>query len=438
MRETPARAARLRRDVPRRAAATAGCVGAVSFKRAGGTVDIHRLVVDPAAFRGGVATALLDALEAREARRDALDGRHRRRQRARPRALRAARLPRHRGAGRARRHPLGAPGPRGRDPAVPLDFAARDRDPRPAAGARPPARARRRAAGARRPGPPGRAARARLPRARRALAARPVDADLRPVGVDHLGPRGRCTSTSSTTDGPSWKPLPILFTAPFSLRRRRRRRRSCGSLVARAGGLLAIAMAYRLAARLAGPVAGAIAGRRAAAGRRVHPQLRARQLGGPARRVLPAGARAPPRRAPARRVPARLPRRAAAPRGVAAVGPLRALAASRSSGAGGRRGARSRSSAAPGVLTLVVWFVPEYLGSGSLLRAAERARQPNPDSAAFAASPFLEVFRALGVDPARCPSTSGARDRRACWPRGGAGRAVRAGWWRRSRCSRPR
>jgi ribosomal protein S18 acetylase RimI-like enzyme len=41
-------------------------VGAVSYRRAGGAVDIHRLVVDPAAFRGGVATALLDALEARE------------------------------------------------------------------------------------------------------------------------------------------------------------------------------------------------------------------------------------------------------------------------------------------------------------------------------------------------------------------------------------
>jgi ribosomal protein S18 acetylase RimI-like enzyme len=42
-------------------------VGAVSYKRLGdGTVDIHRLVVDPAAFRRGVATALLDALEARE------------------------------------------------------------------------------------------------------------------------------------------------------------------------------------------------------------------------------------------------------------------------------------------------------------------------------------------------------------------------------------
>jgi ribosomal protein S18 acetylase RimI-like enzyme len=41
-------------------------VGALSFKRAGGTVDIHRLVVDPAAFRGGIATALLDVLEERE------------------------------------------------------------------------------------------------------------------------------------------------------------------------------------------------------------------------------------------------------------------------------------------------------------------------------------------------------------------------------------
>ena len=42
-------------------------VGTVSFKRCGATVDIHRLAVDPAAFRGGIATALLDALEARHA-----------------------------------------------------------------------------------------------------------------------------------------------------------------------------------------------------------------------------------------------------------------------------------------------------------------------------------------------------------------------------------
>jgi ribosomal protein S18 acetylase RimI-like enzyme len=41
-------------------------LGAVSYKRDGGTVDIHRLVVHPSAFRRGVATDLLDALEARE------------------------------------------------------------------------------------------------------------------------------------------------------------------------------------------------------------------------------------------------------------------------------------------------------------------------------------------------------------------------------------
>ena len=41
-------------------------VGAVAWKRHGATVDIHRLVVSPDAFRRGVASALLDALEAEE------------------------------------------------------------------------------------------------------------------------------------------------------------------------------------------------------------------------------------------------------------------------------------------------------------------------------------------------------------------------------------
>ena len=58
-----------------------------------------------------------------------------------------------------------------------------------------------------------------------------------------------------TTTGPSWKPLPVLFTIPFSF---------AGDdgapllwiVVARAGGILAYAMAYRLGARLAGPIAG--------------------------------------------------------------------------------------------------------------------------------------------------------------------------------------
>ena len=66
MRETPAEL-RASRETFLGAHRGGRLVGAVSFKRAGGTVDIHRLVVDPGAFRGGVATALLDALEAREA-----------------------------------------------------------------------------------------------------------------------------------------------------------------------------------------------------------------------------------------------------------------------------------------------------------------------------------------------------------------------------------
>jgi hypothetical protein len=45
-----------------------------------------------------------------------------------------------------------------------------------------------------------------------------------------------------------------------------------------------------------------------------------------------------------------------------------------------------------GALAIVLWFLPEYLGSGDWLRAASRARDPNPDSAAFAESPFVEVF----------------------------------------------
>ncbi len=58
-----------------------------------------------------------------------------------------------------------------------------------------------------------------------------------------------------TTSGPSWKPLPVLFTTPLSL---------AGSatpalwlIVARAGGLLALAGTYALGARLAGRWAGA-------------------------------------------------------------------------------------------------------------------------------------------------------------------------------------
>lgn len=41
-------------------------LGAIGYRREGDLVDVCRLVVDPSAFRRGIATALLDALEARE------------------------------------------------------------------------------------------------------------------------------------------------------------------------------------------------------------------------------------------------------------------------------------------------------------------------------------------------------------------------------------
>ena len=61
----------------------------------------------------------------------------------------------------------------------------------------------------------------------------------------------------NTVDGPSWKPLPVLFTTIFSL---------FGDaapelwlVVARAGGLLALVLAYRLASRFAPPPGGVAA-----------------------------------------------------------------------------------------------------------------------------------------------------------------------------------
>ena len=194
-----------------------------------------------------------------------------------------------------------------------------------------------------------------------------------------------------TTDGPSWKPLPILFTAPFSL---------IGDgpapelwiLVARAGGLLAFAMAYRLAARLAGPAAGAIA----AATLFVSDEFIRNFARGNSEGLLVALCLwALEMHLDGRRRDAFL-------LGFAAgllrpeVWPFWGLYGLWLILGAWRERIPWREIAlvgGAGVLMLVLWFLPEYYGSGSALRAAERARQPNPDSAAFAAVPALEVFR---------------------------------------------
>jgi hypothetical protein len=193
-----------------------------------------------------------------------------------------------------------------------------------------------------------------------------------------------------TTNGPSWKPLPWLFTTPFAL---------FGDaapqlwlVVARAGGLLAFAMAFRLAARLTGPVAGVIAaGSLFLADEFIRNFFRGNSEG----LLVALCLWAIERHLDHRRRDAFLLIFAAAllrPE----VWPFWGLYGLWMVAAAWHgRVPRTELAllAGSGVALAVLWFVPEYLGSGDLLRAAVRARQPNPDSAAYAAVPFLEVFR---------------------------------------------
>jgi hypothetical protein len=188
-----------------------------------------------------------------------------------------------------------------------------------------------------------------------------------------------------TRTGPSWKPLPVLFTTPFAL---------AGDeaapelwlVIAQAGGLLAFAFTYRLAARLAGWPAGVIAAagliladefirnfaRGNSEGLLVGLCLWAieRHLDGHRRQAFLLGVGAGLLR------PELWPFLLLYGLWLMWTDP------------------RTRVLVVGcGVLTLLLWFVPEYLGSGDFFRAASRAREPNPDSAAFADIPFLETFR---------------------------------------------
>jgi hypothetical protein len=189
----------------------------------------------------------------------------------------------------------------------------------------------------------------------------------------------------STTNGPSWKPLPVLLTAPFAL---------LGDdvapaawlVMARAGGLLAVAMAYRLGSRLAGPAAGAIAGfSLLVADEFVRNFARGNSEGLLVALVLFAVERhLDGRRASAFTLgfAAGLLRPEVWPfLGVYGLWLL------------WREPGLRLLVLGCGAATVALWLGPEWWGSGNPLRASDRARQPNPDSAAFARHPFLEVLR---------------------------------------------
>jgi hypothetical protein len=189
----------------------------------------------------------------------------------------------------------------------------------------------------------------------------------------------------NTVSGPSWKPLPILFTTPFAL---------LGDaaapglwlVVAGAGGLLAIAMAYRLGSRLGGRAAGLIAG--AALGL-AEEFVRNFARGNSEGLLVALCLWAVERHLDGRRTDAFLLGLGAAllrPE----VWPFWGLYGLWLAYTEPRR---RLPVAGAFLLCGFLWFAPEYWGSGDWLRAANRARQPNPDSPAFAPHPFLEVFK---------------------------------------------
>src|SRR3954447_16665639 len=191
-----------------------------------------------------------------------------------------------------------------------------------------------------------------------------------------------------TRTGPSWKPLPVLFTTPFALAGDKAAP-DLWLVVAQAGGLLAFAFTYRLAARLAGRPAGVIA----AGGLFLADEfIRNFARGNSEGLLVGLCLWAIERHLDGRRRDAFL-------LGVAAgllrpeLWPFLLLYGLWLMWIEPRTRALVVGC---GILTLILWFVPEHFGSGDLLRAASRARDPNPDSAAFADIPFVETFRRSG------------------------------------------
>ena len=197
----------------------------------------------------------------------------------------------------------------------------------------------------------------------------------------------------TTTGGPSWKPLPVLFTVPFSV---------FGDdtapllwvWIARAGALLALAMAFRIARRLVGGPAGIVAGVFAAAFLfSSFKYIRDAALGNSEALLAALALWAFERHLDGRRDHAlNLGFAAALLR--PEVWPFLGLY--------GiwlwfREPALRLRMAVLAALIPLLWFGPEIWGSGEPFRAGSRANNPNTGSAAFADRPGLEVIRRFNV-----------------------------------------
>lgn len=193
-----------------------------------------------------------------------------------------------------------------------------------------------------------------------------------------------------TEGGPSWKPLPVLFTTPFSL---------LGAdlapmlwlWIARAGALLGLVMAFRLGRRLVGEgLAGWVGGVAAMLFLLTTYQfVRDSMLGNSEAMLAALSLWAFERHLDGRRDHALYLAFAAAllrPE----VWPFLGIY--------GlwlwlRDPELRMRIAAVAVAVPVLWFGPELWGSGEPLRASSRANNPNPGSAAFAENPGLEVAK---------------------------------------------
>lgn len=190
-----------------------------------------------------------------------------------------------------------------------------------------------------------------------------------------------------TTTGPSWKPLPMIFTIPFAVLGQAEP--DLWLWVSRAFALMGLVAAGQLAVRLGGRLAGLLAVVALAS----TPLYYAYGVQGSSEGMLvlvccvAATEWLDGRRSHAFwwLVAASLLRPEVWPY-VAIVGIERLWT----------RPARLWWVGAAGLVTIAAWLIPEKIGSGDYTRAATRANAPNPDSAAFAASPSLEVLGSMG------------------------------------------